>query len=474
MSYPLEPSPAALRLWMDQALDYVLAYVDGLEREGTGDLGAHADRVAAWVEEPLPETATPMSALLEHLFEEVVPTGLNTASPAHFSYVPNGGLIHAAVADFVTAAINRYVAYWAAAPGLVELETTVIRWLRDLVGLPATGGGVLLSGGSVATSMAVVTARDERLPGDFRDGTAYVSEHAHHAVRKAARLAGFPPGQVRTIPVDHDHRLHLPALEAAIEADAAAGFRPFFVAATAGTTITGAIDDLPAIADVCRSRKLWFHVDAAYGGFFRLTPRGRVATRGIERADSVLLNPHKSLFLPFGTGCLLVRDLDALERAHLVHSGIVRPAAEAGQEAGRRSFADLSPEMSRGARGLRVWLPLKLLGAGAFRDALDEKLDLARWMAVELSRRHHVELMAPVSLSTVVFRLRFGGPGASDDARNEAAHRWINQRGRAHLGRVDVRGRVALRACILNYRTHRRHVAACLEEIDAAWDHVGQ
>jgi hypothetical protein len=263
----------------------------------------------------------------------------------------------------------------------VQLEVNVIRWFCQLVDYPESSGGYLSSGGSMANFTAVFTARRERLPEDFLDGTIYVSDQIHHSVTRAATLAGFPWSAVRTVPVDEAWRIRVDELEQVIAEDRKNGRTPFMIVGSAGTTNTGAIDDLEALADVAEREELWLHLDAAYGGFFVLTDRGRRRMAGIGRADSITLDPHKGLFLPYGTGCLLVRDGGALKRAHSVQADYMPPLQEADDLI---DFCEISPELSRDFRGLRAWLPIKMHGLEAFRAALDEKLDLTEWATDEL------------------------------------------------------------------------------------------
>ncbi len=464
----LEPTGAEMSALVEYAMRHILVYVQSLTDQGTGEMGAGGDRVVELLEEALPERGMSPDVLFELLFRDVIPTGINTASPGHLSYIPNGGVFHTAVAELIAASTNRYVAYWAAGPGLAQLELTVLRWLCDLVGYTRASSGVLTSGGSIANLMALVTARRSLLPADFSRGAIYASDQMHHSIRKAALIAGFPPEQVRIVPSDGEFRMDIESLRAQVSRDRAKGSAPFFVVATAGTTNTGAVDDIAGLADFCAEQKMWLHVDAAYGGFFLLTERGRSVMHGIERADSVVLDPHKSLFLPFGTGSLLVKDGERLEHAHRVHSEYISAAVEAGEVARATNFADLSLEMSRAPRGLRLWLPLKLLGASAFRDALDEKLDLAAWCEEQLRERSFVRLMSPTHLSTVAFRVVVEGASEDElDELNQQVLAGINRRGRVHLSHTILHGREVIRVCVLSFRTHRVHLEAFLEDLDA-------
>ncbi len=421
-------------------------------------------KLAASLREPMPEAGVPLERVLKTLFGKVIPASFNTASPGYLAYIPGGGLFTAAVGDLIALSTNRYAGVWVAAPGLVQLEQNVIDWFAAELGLPAESGGLLTTGGSMANLIAIVTARRERLPPDFLRGVLYASDQAHHSVGKAAVLAGFPAERIRSIPSDRLFRMDVQALEAAVLADAAAGLTPFAVVASAGTTNTGAVDDLPAVAEVARRRGLWLHVDAAYGGFFAMTARGKRVLAGIERADSVTLDPHKGLFLPYGTGCLLVRDRAALRRAHAMSASYMPPMQT---EDSLVDFCELSPELSREARGLRVWVPLKLHGATAFRAALDEKLDLTLRAADALRAMPDVEMVAEPELSLLAFRYK---PAAiSDEAALEALNRalltLVNDRQRVFLTGARAGGVFFLRICVLSFRTHEDRIDACLDDL---------
>lgn len=448
---------------MEGALERLLPYLESLPAQPAADVDGAAAAAAALTEPRMPEAGTAYEELLALLFERAVPKSFNAAGPGYLAYIPGGGLVHAAVADLLAGAINRYTGVWAAAPALVELEANALRWLAALVGYGAGARGFFTSGGSLATFSALVAARRERLPPDFLQGTLYASDQVHHALQKAALLAGFPPESVRVLPADRRFRLDPAQLRQAIAADRARGRAPFLVVASAGTVNTGAVDDLEALADVAAAEGLWLHVDAAYGGFFLFTERGRAAMRGIARADSVTLDPHKGMFLPYGTGCLLARDGATLARAHSVRAAYL-PAQTQGEE--WWDFSLLSPELSRPYRGLGVWLPLKLLGAAPFRAALDEKLDLAAWAAQEVAQLPGVRLVAAPELSLFAFRSeRAGESPAARDARNRDWLARVNARQRVHLTGTELPDGFALRLCVLSFRTHRDRVAMAVEDL---------
>lgn len=455
--FPLEPAPEDLEAQTRAVADFVLAHVRSLGEQPSFDLDG-VDELRASFREPLPEAGRPLAGLLERLAPAIA-RSYNTAGPGYLAYIPGGGVYASALADFIATATNRYVGVGGAAPALAQIEQTTVGWLCALMGLPAGARGILTSGGSLSNFSAIVTARHERLGEAFQDGSIYVSGETHHCVTKAARLAGFPGASLRALPTDARRRLAPAALEEAIREDRARGRRPFLVVANVGTTNTGAIDPLPEILTIAREHGLWVHADAAYGGFFRLSPGGPALLRGIEDCDSITLDPHKGLFLPYGLGALLVRDGGALARAHRDTASYVQDVADEGS----LGFADLSPELSRDFRGLRVWLPLMLHGVAAFREQLAEKLSLARWAYRELSSDPRFEMLDEPQLSVVAFRLR--APAEEADRLGPELLRHVNARRRVFLSSTRMDGHYVLRLCVLSFRTHEDRVRDAVEAL---------
>lgn len=461
---PLEPSPDEMRALAREAVDRVVDHLAGLDEAPAADLDGAEAGVAA-VRGSLSDDPAPADDLLDFLFDEAIPASLNTASPGYLAYVPGGGLHAAAVARYVAAATNRYVGVPFGAPVLTAIEGEVVDWCADLVGYPGgTRGGILTSGGSMANQTAVVTAREDRLADDFLDGRIYVSDQAHHSVETAARVAGFPSENVRVLPTDDAYRLQAGTLAEAVAEDRADGWDPFLAVASGGTTNTGAVDDLPGIADVCRDEDLWFHVDAAYGGFLALAEAGAEALRGWERSDSATLDPHKALFLPYGTGSLVVRDDAALVAAH---GGEADYLAEGGLE-GVPDFNARGPELTRPFRGLDVWLPLRVSGEEAFREAAAEKLRLARRAADALADVPEVEVVAEPQLSALAFRVHPEVAGGEADRWTEALLDRVNERGRVHISGTDLDVGYVARVCVVSFRTHAEHVDRCVGDIREA------
>lgn len=461
----LELPGATMRSMVDQAMDRIVRYIESLPRQPAADVSGAAE-LARSVMEPLPEQGMLFEALLDRLFGDLVPKSFNTAGPGYLAYIPGGGLFHSAVADLISDSVNRYVGVWLAAPALSQLEATVIQWFAQIIGYPREARGLLTTGGSLANFSAVVTARRSLLQEDFLSGTLYTSDQVHHSVVKAAILAGFPERNVRELPSDDRFRIRPDSLREAISADRKSGYTPFLIVGSAGTTNTGAVDDLDALADIARREAMWLHIDAAYGGFFMLTERGRKVMRGIERADSVTLDPHKALFLPYGTGSLLVRDGTALRQAHTLHAEYLPPMQD---DPDLVDFCLYSPELSRAFRGLRVWLPLKMHGASPFRKNLEEKLDLTQWATDQLRLIPGIQVVAEPQLSVVAFRLFRSGLSRKElNALNRTLLDKINAKKRVYLTATTLRGDFVIRICVVSFRTHLDRMQAALEDIRVA------
>ena len=476
----LEPDRATRERWLRTLADLVQDHLDGLERApAVGVQGSAADEIVRATRVPVPEEPLPggieRAALI---LRRAVLASYTTPGPGYLAYIPGGGLFASALADLVANALNRYTGIAAPAPAFVALEEEVLAWLAREFGYGAEAAGLFTTGGSLANWSAIVAARHAAFgdSGDFRAACAYTSSQAHHSVAKALRLAGVPPNQLRAVAVDRRLRLDAASLRERLRADRAVGLRPFLVVAAAGTTNTGAIDPLADIADVCAGEGVWLHVDGAYGGAFVLCDEGRRRLAGIERADSLTFDPHKGMFLPYGTGCLLVKDGARLRAAHAESAAYLQDIAQGPEMPA--SPADLGPELSRDFRGLRVWLPLMLHGARAFREALREKLELARDFHEGLLRLRHAQLPLEVvdepQLSVVPFRL--------ERREDEALVAW-NRRNAAFLEAINARERVflsstllpgpdgdvfTLRVCVLSFRTHAHRMAQALEDVAAA------
>ncbi len=460
---PLDLSPQDMQQMVDAVMRRISAFMTTLPQQPVDGSGAADPSYLRALQEPVPETPAALGSLLDLVFDELAPLSLNPGSPGFLGYVPGGGIFHAAVADLISNTLNRYVGVAAVAPGLNQLEANVVRWFCELMGYPRQARGFLTSGGSLANWSALVTARHARLGESFATGVIYASDQVHHCVEKAARLAGFPAANLRVLPADRAFRLDPERVREAVDADRRRGLTPAILVASAGTTNTGAVDPLPALADLARRENLWFHVDAAYGGFFRMTERGRAVLSGLEEADSMVLDPHKTLFLPYGTGALLVRDGRALRAAHSGRADYMPPMQE---DEDFMDFCELSPELTRPFRGLRIWLPFKMHGVGVFRDYLNEKLDLTRWIEARIREQPELEILAKPELSIMAFAVRADGLSVHQrNARTRDLLARINARQRVHLTGTMLAGVFAIRIALVVFRAHQERMKMLLEDL---------
>ena len=446
---PLEPGEDERRELGGQALEHALDYLAQIE---TAPSNRPWSEVFSRVLEPeFTEAGRNPSEVLDYVAACLDRPGFATTSPRFMAYIPGGGLFHSALGDMLAAASNKYSGFASASPGAVRIENACTDWLAGAIGYPAEAGGTLVSGGSVANLTAIVAARDAR---DAEGGGAvYMTRYAHYCVDKALHIAGRGRAPKRLIATDDAYRMSLEALEQALEEDRRQGVQPWLVVASAGTVDTGAIDPLPEIAELCRRYGAWLHVDGAYGGLFALCDEGRELLRGINEADSVALDPHKTMFLPYGTGAALVRDRRHLLAAFSASADYIRPLGES--QVGP-SPADLSPELTRHFRALRLWLPLQIAGVAAFRAAQSEKLALARYFHARVSELDGFDAGPAPHLSVVAFRY-VPGEGDPDDF-NQRLITHIQQEGRVMLSGTRIDGRFYLRCAILSFRTHLEHV----------------
>ena len=417
----------------------------------------------ARLSEPAPQDGQDFEAIVERLERDVLPFMSRGDHPGFLAFIPFSGTWPGALGDFVASACNVYAGSWMESAGPTQLELEVLSWFKAWIGYPADAGGILVGGGSAANLTALACARESLVGAMTTDVVGYVSDQAHSSLGRAARVLGFRPEQVRVLPHDAGFRLAPRAVAAAMDADVRAGRRPLFVVATAGTTNTGSIDPLDELAELCRERGVWLHVDAAYGGFAALTSRGRGLLRGIERADSVTLDPHKWLYQPYECGALLVRDDHTLRAAFQMTPDYLQDSEEADEEV---NLSDRGVQLTRSSRAFKVWLSLQYFGERAFREAIDRSLDLAHLVCERVEAGEDLELMAPPSLGIVCFRRRFAGLVSDEDEadrRNAALVAGLERSGLGLVSSTVLRGRYALRVCVMNHTTTRADVERVMD-----------
>ena len=406
---------------------------------------------------PPPEAPGDPEAALDALFEQVLPFGQLGHHPRFFARIGSPSNFVSVLADAAAAGVNVFSASWVGGSGAATVELVVLEWLRELCGLPAGAEGVMLSGGSVASLVGLAAARTARL-GERAppEAVAYVSDQGHASIPRALRVLGFASEQVRVVGTDAAYRMTADAVRAEVEADLAAGRRPFCVVATAGSTSTGAVDQLTELAALAREHGLWLHVDGAYGAPGVLCPAGRAVLEGLELADSLVLDPHKWLFQPYEIGCLLVREPGLLERTFALHGVYLRDTL-----GGEVNFRDRSVQLTRGGRALKLWMSIRVFGLAAFRDAVARGIELAEHAERVLRSRPGWEVVTPAQLAVVCFRR------AGDDALQSAIAEAMVAEGYAAPSTTELDGRVVLRLCTINPRTTFADVERTIERMEA-------
>jgi aromatic-L-amino-acid/L-tryptophan decarboxylase len=402
---------------------------------------------------PPPEEPGDPDEALDLLFDHALHFVQHGDHPRFFARIGSPSNYASVLADAAAAGLNVFAASWTGGSGPATIELVVLDWLRELCGLPDGGEGVLVSGGSVGTLVALAAARTARF-GDRApaEAVAYVSSEGHASIPRALRVLGFGPDQIRTVPAGPDLRLDEREVRAAVDADTAAGRIAFCLVANAGTTSTGAVDPLAELAALCDDHGLWLHVDGAYGAPAVLCG----AISGLEHADSLVLDPHKWLFQPYEIGCVLVREAGLLERTFGLTAAVLRDAT-----GGEVNFRDRSVQLSRTSRALKLWLSLRVFGLAAFREAIAHGIALAEHAEATLRARPGWEVVSPAQLAIVCFR-RDG-----DDAHQTAIAAAMVDDGFAAPSTTELAGRVALRLCTINPRTTFEDIERTIERMEA-------
>ena len=413
----------------------------------------------AQLEMDIPKEGRPIEEILAFYKETTDRVGINPASGKHFGYVPGGGVMPSALGDYLAAITNRYAGIFFANPGSVKIENQLLRWMCKMIAYPTNSLGNLCSGGSIANLIAVTTARDarginsEKIP----KAVAYMTNQVHHCVQKAMMIAGMREVIIRYIDVDEALKMDVIHLRKQIAADKKQGLYPFLVVSSAGTTNTGVIDPLDAIADIAEENDLWYHIDAAYGGFFLMLEEYKHLFKGVERSDSFTIDPHKGLFLSYGLGAILVKDTEKLYASFSYTGDYMQDAFELAEEP---SPADLSPELTKHFRGLRMWLSLQLLGTKAFRAALEEKILLCQYFHKEV-QKIGFEVGPQPDLSITVYRYV---PTIGDaNLFNQSILEAVRKDGRVFLSSTTIDGVFWIRLAVLSFRAHLEEVQLCLE-----------
>ena len=465
MEHPLAMDIEAMRRAGYATVDALVARLANPEADPVLRRATAAD-LRSRLDGPPPERPADYGAVLARVIADVLPHASRTDHPGYLAFIPSFTTWPAALAELTAAATNLYCGAWMESAGAAQVELTVIDWFRGWLGLPAGAAGVLVTGGSAANMTALLVAR-EAVGGPSPDSVVYMSDQAHSSLARTARAMGLRPEQVRVLPTNDRWRLLPATVAAAVRADRAAGRVPFALCASAGSTNTGAVDPLAALADVCAAEELWLHVDAAYGGFAALTAKGRALLAGIERADSVTLDPHKWLFQPMECGCALIRDGALLERTFAIHPDYLD--SNAVHDAAEVNFADRGLQLSRGFRALKVWVTLQTFGLSAVRTCIQRALDLAEYAETLIRGHPQLTLLAPATLGIVCFRREWPGCDEAEVERlGTALAEELERGGTALVSTTRLAGQHAIRLCILNPTTSAEDVRRVIEHFARA------
>ena len=421
------------------------------------------DKGSGIYKSPISEKHIEIEKALKLIKKNVDTPNLNPASSGHLGYIPGGGIYISSLADYMVDITNRFAGIFFASPGAVRMENMLIRWMCDLVKYPKSAGGNLASGGSVANLIAITTARDAKKlkSKNYHKAVVYLSKHTHHCIDKALRIAGLHDCIKRYIPLDEKFRIIPEKIEIAIKQDKRKGLIPWLVIGSAGTTDIGAIDPLKKIGAIAKKYKLWYHIDAAYGGFFILSETGKRKLSGMELSDSLVIDPHKGLFLPYGLGVVLVKNVKFLADSHYYQANYMQDALSANDEL---SPADLSAELTKHFRGMRLWLPLKIHGLKPFRAALEEKLQLAIYFYEKIKTMKSFEVGPEPELSVVTFR--YIPAKGNANKFNELLLKEIYKDGRVFLTSTIINGKFTFRLALLAFRTHLATIDLTLRILD--------
>ncbi len=459
----LDVSSKQFKRWIDEAGKLVASHYQQ-HSDSKVFTGKSPAEVQELLNEPLPDDPQNIGSLLDEVGEKILTTITNSAGPRYFGYITGGGNQVAVLAEMIKASINQNNLKWHSSPVSTELERLVMRWVAKFIGYPTSSAGVLLSGGSVANFNCLAVARKIKAPVDISDEgiygsqpmTVYVSEEGHSSFDKAMDMLGLGKKYLRKIPVDDDFRIDIEQLEEQIRTDKNAGLQPICAIAVAGTTNTGAVDDLDAVAEICQRYDLWYHVDAAYGGPAAKVEGAKDLFSGIEKADSVVVNPHKWLYVPFEAGGALVKNPDHLRKTFSTIPDYLKSDEENG---GRTDLMEYNLPLTKEFKALKVWMTIKAFGATRLRDEIASDIDKAKYLLELVESDQNLELMAPVPLSIVCFRYNPGGMEESAlNSLNNKIIREIESDGRVFLTGTKINGETALRVCFINPRTNKEDI----------------
>ena len=443
-----DPDAESMRRIGYELIDQIVEHMSTLSDQRVAKRGS-GESFAELVDEQMQDGPKGLNDCLDFYFRQVVPGMTRVNHPRFHAFIPCPSSFPGMVGAMLAAGTNPFVGSWLGGATVASLELTVLRWIKELLQLDPSCEGILTSGGSMANLVGLAAARAKFGDGMLEKGTLYFSGEGHASAEKAALVLGFNKDNIRVVEVDSEYRMRTQHLEDQIEVDLANGLKPFFVATNAGTTNTGSIDPLDEVASICKRRDLWFHVDAAYGGFAAMVPEIREQMAGLELADSITLDPHKWLYCPMGVGCAFVREQQYLHAAFSTHGSYLKDLTD-----DEVNFLERGPELSRPARVLPVWMVLRSVGRTELVDQIRADVRLAEHAASLLAEDERFEV-EPVRLSIAVFRHNPlpGEPEAERAMRDTELIEAILADGELMLSSTTLNGKSTLRFVVMNHRT---------------------
>ena len=463
----LDLDPESMRRAGYRVVDWLVHRHAGIRQSNLGR-ELRREETEALLREALPEEPASFDAVFDTYAKNVARNAIHLDHPRFFAFIPSAPNFASILADALVAGTNVFAGTWLESSGPSQVELVVIDWFKAMLGLPPEAAGLLVSGGSVANLTALAVARRAALNDEIRDAVVYLSDQTHASIDRALRLLGFRPEQLRRISTDAGFRLDTGKLDERVRLDRQASLRPFLVIANAGTTNTGAIDPMREVAEIAREQSLWFHADAAYGGFAALTERGRKLLEGIEHADSVVLDPHKWFYCPFEAGCVMVRRGRLMRETFRILPEYMTDVAREEQEV---NFCDYGLQLTRSFRALKVWMAVKTFGARRFREVIDQCLDLTELAARLFAQSSRIEIVTPPSLGVFTFRYvpeklpASGSETFLNRLNAELVARAIASR-EIMLSSTRLDSRQVIRFCVLNHRTRKEDVREALRLIE--------
>ena len=459
ISKELEPTESQRNEYIKQANKYANQFLNNLDNVNTfSNAKVNTQNIS------IDSNKKSIQEILQIYDNEVASKGIKAASGGHIGYIPGGGIYTASIADYLVDITNEYAGMYYASPGAVSIENELIDWMKSIFGFPKTAIGNLTSGGSIANLIALTAARDKyKIKSDnIKNSVIYVSPQVHHCIHKALRIIGLEDITIRYIELDNNSKIIPNDLSTKINDDKINGLNPFLVIASAGTTDTGAIDPLQEIGEIAIENNLWYHIDAAYGGFFILTKQKKDCFKGLELADSLVIDPHKGLFLPYGLGAVLVKDKEAVYHSHHYTANYMQDSIN---EVSPINPADVSPELTKHFRGFRMWLPLQLHGIEPFVACLEEKILLTEYFRDQLIKIGF-EVGPQPDLSVSYFW--FSPKNMDENIFNQKLIQEIHNDGEIYLSSTKINNKFVIRIAILSFRTKLHTIDKAIAMIDKA------